>query len=193
MRPHFPPLPAFLRREAQPAADEQVWRKQKEKARGRAPWRARAKDIRAVGPGAASWTADERWVPLLSDQAPCAFGPGTVSAYDDDEPIYKHDEPQQAVRQHSDPTGATCNTAALARARAAKARPQPEVRQGPPPPAAPRHENHQQQNQQQQRGGHSDGSVQVPGQRLLAQMTNAQQQRLSIVSIAFEADGAISP
>ena len=39
----------------------------------------------------------------------------------------------------------------------------------------------------------SDGSVQVPGQRLLAQMTNAQQQRLSIVSIAFEADGAIYP
>ena len=189
MRPHFPPLPAFLRRAAQPAADEQVWRKQKEKARGRAPWRARAKDIRAVGPGTASWTADERRVP--------AFGPGTVSAYDDcygdDEPIYKYDEPQQAVRQHSDPTDATRNTAALARARAARARPQPEVRQGPPPPAAPRHEHHQQQNQQQQRGGRSDGSVQVPGQTLLARMTNAQQQRLSIVSIAFEADGAISP
>ena len=45
-----------------------------------------------------------------------------------------------------DPTGATRNTAALERARAARARPQPEVRQ-----------------------------------------------RLSIVSIAFEADGAISP
>ena len=111
----------------------------------------------------------------------------------DDKPIYNYDEPQQAVRQHSDPTGATRNTAALARARAARARPQLEVRQGPPPPAAPRHEHHQQQNQQQQRGGRSDGSVQVPGQTLLAQMTNAQQQRLSIVSIAFEADGAISP
>ena len=31
--------------------------------------------VRAVGPGTASWTADERRVP--------AYGPGTVSAYDD--------------------------------------------------------------------------------------------------------------